>query len=176
MSINAMTNAAVARRTDFPPAAGAPQGNQQIANAAGGARVQQNDVTAALAVITTYIPTEVLTVYIALLAVFPSATTPRSTIWKILIAFLVITPAAVWSVYAAKVKARTGRLPTTARELPIWEMLAGILAFAGWAVSLPDAPYLAYLALPSALGAVVIVTVSGLLGLLAPLFQLTIQA
>ena len=175
MSVNSMTNAAIARRTDFPPLNKAPQGRQQIASAAAGSDTPQSGVTAALAVIVTYIPTEVLTVYVAVLAAFSASTTAPRTNWTIFAIFLVATPLTVWAIYAAKVKSANGTLPRWS-QLPVWEMAAGTLAFVAWALSLPSAPFLSYAGLPATLGSVVILVVSALLGLLAPLFQKTIQS
>jgi hypothetical protein len=159
-----------------------PATRAPLTTAAGG-------VTAALQVITTYIPTEILTLYVAVLAALrdPKVTTGASAasanaaaggsanaetaFWV----FLVLTPIAVWLVYAAKLRAaEAGRpLPADPGAWPVWEMFAATLAYVAWAVALPDSPFPS---VPQALGAVIVLTTSTLLGLAAPVFQQPIKA
>src|SRR5271170_6877648 len=86
MSINSMTNAAAARRSDLGSVAAPPAGFGEIAAAAAGMPAAvpaggvppaangsqtKNDVNTALNVLFGYIPTEVLTLYVAILGVLP---------------------------------------------------------------------------------------------------------
>lgn len=178
MSVNTMTNAAIARRTDAGGRGRPPQTINEIAAAGEGAEPgeTQNSITAALAVIVTYIPTEVLTLYVAVLAALSPPSGNADVVRRTFVVFLVSTPIIVWMTYAAKVKAAAKPLPVHPAQWPIWEMTAALVAFVAWAASLPGAPFLADLRLPSALGAVIVLVTAALLGLLAPLFQRTIQA
>jgi hypothetical protein len=177
MSVNSMTNAAIARREDFPPLNKVPRDNREIADAAAEQPAPQSPMTAALAVIVTYVPTEVLTLYVAVLA---AITHPEgrdsSGVWVAFWVFLVATPLIVWLVYAAKVRSVKRRLPSRPSEWPVWEMVAGTLAYVAWAVSLPNAPFLGRLGLPATLAAVIVLVTAAALGLLAPLFQRAIEA
>jgi hypothetical protein len=132
----------------------------------------QSPVTAALAVVVSYIPTEVLALYVAILAAVNDPQNPSaSLVWGIFVAFLIATPIIVWMVYAAKVRSEGKPLPKQLRQWPIWEMVAGTVAYAAWAVSLPDAVILESLGWPTPLAAVIVLTISAALGLFAPLFQ-----
>jgi hypothetical protein len=75
MSINALTNAALARRHDFAPVSSVPRNLTEIAHAAGtppepagGPASPANGSNTALQTLTTYIPTEVLTLYVSAIA------------------------------------------------------------------------------------------------------------
>src|SRR4051794_21245519 len=80
MSVNAMSNAALSRRKDFEPANTVPSGLRQVAHAAStppkpvrktgevGAADGANATNTALQTLTTYIPTEILTLYVAAVA------------------------------------------------------------------------------------------------------------
>lgn len=179
MSINSMTNIALRRRTDRPGNVPAdPDTGTAIANAADSeSSTGQSPVTVALAIIVSYIPTEVLTLYVATLAVFVDPQSPSSNmVWGIFTAFLIASPIIVWLVYAAKVRSVGKPLPVHPRTWPLWEMAAGTIAYVAWAASLPDAVILDSLELPSALAAVIVLVTSAALGLLAPLFQHEIVA
>lgn len=184
MSISSMTNVAYVRRTDVKTANvsanAAPKTIGQIELATGGTPESQNAATAALTVIVTYIPTEVLTLYIAVLAAIqdPARKTSRS-LWAAFYCFLIGTPIIVWLVYAAKVSTAGKPLPLAPRTWPLWEMFAATVAYAAWAFALPDSPFnrdfSAYWYSP-ALAGVIVLIVSTLLGLLAPIFQRPLPA
>lgn len=90
MSINALTNAAVSRRSDFAPANSVPQNLTDIAIAAGappqpvplagvqpagGSQVAPSDgPNTMLQALTTYIPTEILALYVSAVATLGSIT------------------------------------------------------------------------------------------------------
>ena len=176
MSIHSMTNAALARRTDFPPFDDVPHDTREIADAASGTSTPQSPVTVALAVIVTYIPTEVLTLYVAVLAAIQTPTSPSlSGMWVTFWAFLVATPVTVWLVYAAKIRSGNKPLPLPPSQWPLWEMSAGTISYIAWAISLPNAPFLGYLGLPTTLAAVIVLVTAAVLALLAPIFQRPIE-
>ena len=172
-----MTNAALARRSDFPPLADVPHGLQGIANAATDARTSENPITTALAVIVTYIPTEILTLYVAVVvAIHNPKSIDVSDLWANFWIFLGATPIVVWAIYAGKVKSNRKPLPLAPAKWPWWEMIAATIAYVAWAVSLPNAPFLAAVGLPVNLASVIVLVASVALGLLAPIFQTPIQA
>ena len=151
MSIGSMTNAALARRVDFAPA-GVPEKLNEIAgsaleavptNASDTSKKTASATDTALNVIFGYIPTEVLTLYVAVVAAVqkPSPSCPvyggYSTFWV----FLVATPVVIWIVFASKLKNADKPLPTSFSTWPSWEMFAGAAAVAAWAGALPNRPF-----------------------------------
>jgi len=177
MSITSMANVAYVRRIDVAidavPANSAPRSLKQIELATAGTPDSQNSVTTALKVIVTYIPTEVLTLYIAVLAAIqdPNRLSSRSS-WIAFYCFLIATPIVVWLVYAAKVRAANKHLPIKPRAWPMWEMFAATVAYAAWAYGLPESPFKDFTNWYSpALAGLVVLVVSTLLGLIAPVIQ-----
>lgn len=171
MSANAMTSIAVAYRFDVDGAV--ERGAKGAAEAASGSASLQDSVSNALAVIVTYIPTEVITLYVAVIAALGASdgSSNNNGSLTIAIVFLILSPVVVWLIYAAKLRSLGQSLPWRPRELPLWEMIAATIAFAAWAVSLPDAPFLGDLGLPTSLGAVIVLVTTTVLGLLAQLFN-----
>ncbi len=147
------------------------------APAAGGAQpvtppsAETTNVNTALHLLFGYIPTEALTLYVAVLAALhesaPISNAQRAVFW----AFLVATPLVVWLVYAAKVKAARKTLPLHPSQWPVWEMLAATVAYFAWAFAMPNNPFAAYTWYSSGLAGIAVLLASTLLGLLAPLFQ-----
>ncbi len=193
MSISTLANAAVARRMDFLPLGGVPQGLTEIAAAATATpiaivppplllRVQPqqtqpqpslpaNTVNTALHVIFGYIPTEVLTLYVAILAALHQPNKLTSGVWLTFWVFLIATPVVVWLVYAAKVKAAQKPVPIAFSQWPLWEMLAGAVAYFAWAFALPETPFSEFAWYSSSLAGIIVLVASTFLGLLAPFFQ-----
>ncbi len=184
MGINSLANAAAARRPDTLPINKVPQSLNEIAMASrvppsttappGGTEPTpppaQVDTT--LNVLFGYIPTEVLTMYVAVLAVVQSDNKVTSSDWGAFWSFLVATPIIVWLVYAAKLKALQKPLPLKFGTWPVWEMFAATVAFSAWAFALPKSPFTEFTEWYSpGLSGLAVLVVSTLLGLLAPLFQ-----
>jgi hypothetical protein len=184
MSINALSNAALARRADFEPANAVPSGLRGIARASGatprpvpakggakGAAAADgaNGTNTALQTLTTYIPTEVLTLYVAAVAALGPVPGGR---WAPFLVCLVATPALVWIAFATKLRSAGKRLPSWPSRWPVWEMFAGTLAYVAWAFAMPDTPFAQYKAWYSAgLASFLILVVSSGLGIIAPLMQ-----
>jgi hypothetical protein len=185
--MSSMANMALSRRSDYVAAGTSPKGLERIVKAlastpelvasplAGAAAPQSagatstNAVSNAINVIAAYIPTEILTVYVAVLAALrhPSqASTP-----DVFYAFLAATPVVVWLIFAAKVKGAGKTLPCLPAQWPIWEMVAASISFIAWALTLSDNPFANSSWYSSSLSGIVVLIVSTLLGLLAPLFQ-----
>ena len=177
MSINSMANAAIGRRQDYEPVGDVPRTLTDISKAAGGSSAPSNQLTSALNVIVAYIPTEVLTLYVAVVAALGNATGSTSGLhtspglvvafW----AFLVATPVTVWVLYAVKLQTDKKQLPLAPSQWPVWEMTAGTIAYTAWAMALPNNPFVTAVWYSSGLTAVILLVSSTFLGLVAPLFQ-----
>jgi hypothetical protein len=178
MSAVSMANIAVARRVRKKPAATGERTRLTTeAAAAEGLEppAPDNAVTAALKVITTYIPTEILTLYVSAIAVL--LTPPQGSVspnytagWRTFAVFLVLTPVVNWLVLAAKVRAAGDQLPRHPEEWPIWEMFAAIVAFTAWAAALPQTPFVSIGISPNVAGYLVLV-VTTFLGLIASIIH-----
>ena len=189
MSISSMTNAAIARRPDFHPLNAVPEGLEGIARAIAGpppappgatpkppseGPPPSNGATNALQVIAAYIPTEVLTLYVAFIAALHKEQAVTRGEWTTFWCFLAATPIVVWVVYATKVRAAGRSLPLRPQQWPVWEMCAATIAYVAWAYALPGTPFLQFEQAgyySSSIAGLVVLVVSTVLGLLAPLFQ-----
>jgi hypothetical protein len=191
MSINSLTNAATARRSDFAPLNRVPSGLAEIAAAAAGmpaaksngdtpadGATSANGVNTAMQVLFGYIPTEVLTLYVACVAAIHPATDPAPKVtgvdWFLFWSFFVATPIVFWVVYATKLKGAGKPLPFAYSTWPIWEMFAATVAYFAWAFALPSTPFRQFADAgwySAGLAGVVVLVASTVLGLLAPLFQ-----
>lgn len=177
MSIDSMANAAIGRRPDYEPLQGVPKSLKEISKAASGASAPANQVTSALNVIVAYIPTEILTLYVAVLAALGNAkgltTDVRPTTGTVITfwSFFLATPVTVWILYAVKLKTDNKSLPLTPVKWPIWEMVAGTVGYAAWAMALPNNPFINAAWYSSGLAGVIVLVSSTFLGLIAPLFQ-----
>ena len=193
MSISALANAAVARRMDFQPFGAVPQGLAGIAAAASATPIAivsspalhsiehpqtlpqpsppVNTMNTALHVIFGYIPTEILTLYVAILAALHQPNKLNDGGWLTFWIFLIATPIVVWLVYAAKVKAAQKPIPVAFSQWPLWEMIAAIVAYFAWAFALPESPFNEFVWYSSALAGIIVLIASTVLGLLAPFFQ-----
>jgi hypothetical protein len=182
MSINALTNAALARRPDFVPLNSVPKDFKQIAAAAGattsspqraapGGDENGNAINTALHVLFGYIPTEVLTLYVAILAVIQKPGHVTKADWIIFWVFLVATPVIVWLVFGAKLMSAEKPVPWAFEKWPLWEMCGATVAYAAWAFALPNTPFTDYGWYSPGLSGIGVLVASTVLGLLAPFFQ-----
>lgn len=129
------------------------------------------NVEAALTVLFGYIPTEIIALYVAVLAAL-GGTVVTNAHWATFISFLIGTPIIVWMVYAAKLKNLNVALPIKFSEWPKWEMFAATAAFTAWAFALPQSPFAVFTDwYSSAVASVAILVTSTVLGLLAPFFK-----
>jgi hypothetical protein len=186
MSINSMVNVAMARRADFPPMNAVPEGLNEIAAAAGagvptsGGAAGAPSASAtdtALHVLFGYVPTEVLTLYLAVVAALqpslptslPASSVPPGSLAAFLL-FLSATPVVVWVVFAGKLRGAGKDLPLKPALWPFWEMSAGAIAFAAWALALPNNPFTGDQWYKPSFAAITVLIASTVLGLLALLF------
>lgn len=187
MSINAMANLAMSRRPDFEPAGRPPHGSLEVAAASGflpphpvpsgtlAPIIPAGPEIGALQTLTTYIPTEIVTLYVAAVATLGGSKSAHP--WLPFYCFLVGTPALVWIAFATKVKAAGKTLPWKWGKLPIWEMSAATIAFTVWAFALPQSPFATFAAWYSqSLAGFLILVVSFGLGAIAPLAQRPLSA
>jgi hypothetical protein len=193
-----MANVAVARRDDDLGAkdeAGDVQPVntvERVAEASGAKPNTETSATATLMSIATYIPTEVIGLYLAALAAVRSGIDPEKASASIsrnagtlnlpsngeaVVAgiFTLMTPLIVWLVYAAKVRAGGGAPPTQPRLWPKWEMFAATVGFVTWSFSLPDSPYARFSWYNVAWATFAVLAVTTALGLVGPVFQRTIK-
>ncbi len=133
-------------------------------------------VNTALNVLFGYIPTEVLTLYVAVLAAIggPEKQKPGNVpqaMWVTYWIFLFVTPIVVWLVYGAKLTAAQKPIPLAFRTWPFWEMFAATVAYCAWAFALPNTPFADYSWYSSGLAGLAVLVASTVLGLLAPFLQ-----
>ncbi len=175
MSINAMADAAISRRDDYPPTNRPPKGAKERARFTGGEPTSDNNLTTAIKTVTTYVPTETLTLYVALLAVLQpidsTSASPTTGLWVAFWIFLAFTPTAIWITYATKVKSDSKKIPWKPSYWPLWEMIAGTVAYIAWAFSLPDSVFSVYSWYSTPIAGFVILVTSTILGMLAGIFQ-----
>jgi hypothetical protein len=182
MSISTLTNSALARRPDFEPLNTVPQDLKQIASSAAAVPTAKspggdggNAVNTALHVLFGYIPTEVLTLYVAILAVIQKPNSVTKADWITFWAFLAATPLIVWLVYGAKLVSAKKKIPRSLKGWPLWEMFAATVAYVAWAFALPNTPFLTYGWYSAGLAGIGVLVASTVLGLLAPFFQRSLQ-
>ncbi len=183
-----MTNAALARRPDFPPFKRVPQNLHDIAGVMAGPvplapppvpnppdvlAPPSNSATNALQVIAAYIPTEVLSLYVACVAVLHKGDKVTVAEWIAFGSFFFLTPVVVWLVYAIKIKSAQKPLPLAPSKWPVWEMSAATIAYVAWAYALPGTPFSQFApgGYSAGLAGLMVLIVSTLLGAVAPLFQ-----
>jgi hypothetical protein len=172
MSIASMTEIAFQSRTDVGGPTYVPRTFTEIAGAAGGKDSPESQVNAAIRTLTTYIPTETLTLYVAVLAVLqpPTKEGLAGPNWAIFWWFLIATPLVIWLVYITKVKTAGKPIPWAPLKWPLWEMAAGTIAYVAWAFALPTTPFASLAWYSTGLAGVIVLITSTILGLLAPLF------
>jgi hypothetical protein len=178
-----MTNVALARQV-YAPRVPAQPGTGAIAAVAGGVGMPTNQVTSTLSAITTYVPTEILTLYVAARSALTqtdkdatgaiqniSAAGLNPSEWVTFAAAGALTPVVVWLVYAAKLRAASKPLPLRPQTWPVWEMFAATIAFVVWAFAMPNSPFSYYKDWYSpAIAGLAVLVISTILGLVAPIF------
>lgn len=178
MSISAMTNVAMARRTDMEPKDG-PNSTSAILEATSGTTDSRSGFSGALQVVMTYVPTEIVAIYTSVataIATSKDELNPLSQ-WIAFSICLLMTPIAVWLMYAGKAKMSGKNVPIGFSQWPKFEMFAATLAFAAWAYSMPNSPFSSYHGYYSAgLAAIALPCSAMFLGLLAPVLQQPLKA
>ena len=170
MSLNALSSQELVRRGIAPWTRARRPGG--LESAEGDARPVQEDnrVTNALTALVGYIPTEVITLYVAALSAQAALHAAFNVIdaATILWFFVALTPVLLLLIYLSKVAATGDALPGP-KQWPWWKMCAATIAFFVWALAVPGNPYLKDAAAAVAgLGAML---VSTLLNILTPIFE-----
>jgi hypothetical protein len=127
--------------------------------------------TNSLEQVTRYIPTEVVTFYVALIGAMQQANAGLCARWIAFGITLALIPVGVWCILAAKLRARGSPLPFAPSSWPLWKTLAALAAFTVWAFALPAGPFGAYSWYNAAYGSVALLGATGLLGWLGAVFD-----
>lgn len=163
MSATSMANVAIQRSPD----------QRRVEGARGGGLGAESDnaFTAAMKAVTTYIPTDVLTLYVAGSAVYLNATETAPNdydkAWAIFVGGLIATPLVNALVYMAKLRSAGLAIPRQARQWPIWESIAAMIGFVFWAAALPETPFTEFGWYDAALAGFLLGVVSLFLGLIS---------
>ncbi len=171
MSLNALSSHELVRRGIAPwTRARRGGGLESVADAEPIPARDDNRVTNALNALVGYIPTEVVTLYVAALSAEAALHSTFTVIdaATILWFFVALTPLLLLLIYLSKVAATGDKLPGP-REWPWWKMCAATIAFFVWALAVPGNPYLREAA--SAVAGVGAMLVSTLLSVVTPIFE-----
>jgi hypothetical protein len=171
MSINTLTSNAVIARAQNPASGIDPD------------KISPSG-TGPLSMIANYIPTEILSVYLAALSLIAqanvSAASPGGLPSQLetikVITFLVgfsLTPVVVWCAFAMKIRAAGGAMPLRPTSWPWWSIFAATLSFAIWAMALPSSGiadhYLG--GYGNLVAGILVLVVGAMLSMFAPLFS-----
>lgn len=177
MSIASMTEVAFQSRTDVGNETYFPKTYTEIGGAAGGKDTPDSQVNAALRNLTTYIPTEILALYVAILAAVnpPKGAAVSNPSWIAFWCFLVATPIVIWLVYITKARTAGKPIPWAISKWPLWEMAAGTIAYVAWAFSLPASPFASYAWYSDGIASIIILVTAQALAFVAPLFARSLK-
>ena len=171
MSLNALSSNELVRRGLAPWArARRPGGLESAGEWDARPATEDNRVTNALNALVGYIPTEVITLYVAALSAEGALHSTFGFIdaSTILWFFVVLTPLLLLLIYVSKVAATGDKLPGPG-IWPWWKMFAATVAFFVWALAVPGNPYLRDMA--AAVAGVGAMLVSTLLNVMTPIFE-----
>lgn len=131
-------------------------------------------VDSAIAALVQFIPTESIAVYLAVVAALPAL--KGEPFWSLLtplnvyIAFIVFTPILFLLVFYNRLVAENLPFPTF-WQIPWWRVTASAIAFAAWALVVPENPMFTDKSAASAAAGLVAIIVSMLLGLVTPIIE-----
>jgi hypothetical protein len=169
MSLDAMANRAVEdrlmRQGDAQRMQGAFAERSEPARRVGNVRQAADSIV-------TYIPTEIVTVYVAAVAAIHTAgSKPGTGQWVLLGVLLVLTPITTWAIFAAKIHGLGESMPVTPTSWPWLHMIIASVAFLLWSFTLPNTPFEQLRWYTPGLAAVVLLVGTMVLGLAAPFFR-----
>lgn len=136
MSINSMNGLAIAR--SLRARRGRVPREPLFANAGGYASAASSG---SLEKLTRYIPTEAITLYVALLGVIGATSASDGGRWVAFAIFAVATPAMAWIDWKIRVRHTRDGDRSLTRPLLGFNLGAATVAFAAWAFSLPASPF-----------------------------------
>jgi hypothetical protein len=174
MSLNALASQELRRRAGARPGT-RPQPGAVAEGVRAAPEPDERGMGNALAALVNFIPTEVVTLYVAALSAqqpLLEATGFFDARW-ILWSFAGLTPALLLLIYVSKVAASGARLPGPG-AWPWWKMCAATVAFIVWALAVPGNPYLSGAA--SAVAGLGAMLTSSLLQLMTPIFERPLPA
>ncbi len=138
------------------------------------AKPEKSKSAAAIEALTRYIPTEIITLYIAaasamaaLKTTFPSVT-EANTYWF----FVFATPVVFLIVFAGERRSQKLSALPMPHKWPWWKLVSSTIAFAVWALAVPTTPYLTGVE-GGAIAGFLATFVSVGLSLLSPVFEST---
>jgi hypothetical protein len=119
------------------PDAGAAQLREALKPLATEPPIPKTPPSNALDGLVKYIPTESITLYLAVTSAISSFTTtfPWLTPYRLYWGFVVFTPVLFLLIYLGK--RRSQKLPVLPPKWPIWKLIASTIAFAVWALAVP---------------------------------------
>jgi hypothetical protein len=125
----------------------------------------------ALSALIKYVPTEVITLYVATVAAREAIemTIPSFSPMFIYWTFVVITPMLFLLLFLSRLQVEKQPIPPF-RAWPLWRMIAATIAFGVWALAIPNNPYIHGPA-AAAVSGVGALFVSMVLSLLDPFFE-----
>jgi hypothetical protein len=127
--------------------------------------------------VTTYIPTDVLTLYVAGIAIFLStedgALQEYDKAWAIFVGALIATPLVNILVFIAKLRSAGVAIPRAWWQWPVWESVAATIAFVFWAAALPATPFSDFSWYDAAFAGFLLGVVSLFLGLISSIIMPT---
>lgn len=170
MSLNALSSQELVRR-GFVSTARRTRGiSPETDSDPGGRPADDSRVTTALNALVGYIPTEIVTLYVAALSAQTALHAAAAAIDAVTILwfFVGLTPVLLLLIYLSKVAASGGPLPGP-KLWPWWKMVAATIAFFVWALAVPGNPYLREPA--SAVAGLGAMITSTLLSVVTPIFE-----
>lgn len=158
---------AARRQKNVTPSLDATNTQTGTAPVAASARAIESAVTA----LVRYIPTEIITLYIAAVSVAPALNeavhflTPRALYWS----FVLLTPIMFMIVFLNRLAIERQKFPGL-RQFPWWKLMSSTAAFAVWALAVPNNPYIDTVAASAAAGLAALLA-STILTLLEPIVE-----
>lgn len=131
-----------------------------------------NAVSEAARTIVAYIPTEIVTLYVAAgAAVDVPNSPPAGGQWLLFWVTLLMTPALVWTGFALASKNAGHSLPAKPQKWPVPEMIIAAVAFVLWAFTLPKSPFSQFSWFRPAMGTAALLIGTTIIGVVASLIR-----
>jgi hypothetical protein len=133
-----------------------------------------NAVSEAVRTVAAYVPTEIVTLYVAAgAAIDVSNSPPAGGQWLLFWVTLLMTPALVWTGFALASKNAGRALPVKPQKWPVPEMIIAVVAFVLWAFTLPKSPFSQFSWFRPAMGTAALLIGTTVIGVVAALIRRT---